>query len=54
MSDKLREAGEKMQAIGCLLTLLITVPVILTIFLGPLGLGISVAIILIWFLTRKK
>ena len=39
--DKIKQAGEKMQRIGCALTLMITIPLILTIFLGPLGLVIG-------------
>jgi hypothetical protein len=53
-ADKLKNAGEKMQSVGCLLTILITVPIALTLFLGPLGLGISIIIIVIWFASKKK
>jgi len=58
MDDKkLKQTGEKMQQIGCILTLLFTVPIILLIFLGVPGLivGILIAIIgIIGILSKKK
>lgn len=45
---KLDDVGSKIQSIGCLLTVLITIPIILiiglTIWLGPLGLIIGIII----------
>ncbi len=38
------KAGQKMQSLGCALTLLITMPIALTIFLGPLGLVIGIIV----------
>lgn len=53
-AKKVEEAGQKMQAWGCLLTVLITIPIILTIFFGPVGLGIGVFIAIIFLAGRKK
>ncbi|HZK00928.1 MAG TPA: hypothetical protein VFC79_13005 [Tissierellaceae bacterium] len=53
-AKKVEEAGQKMQAWGCLLTVLITVPVILTIFFGPIGLGIGALIAVLFLIGRKK
>ncbi len=39
--NKLRAAGEKMQRLGCMLTVLLTVPILLTLFLGIPGLIIG-------------
>lgn len=38
---KMQNAGEKMQGCGCLLTLVITVPLILSIWLGTAGMVIG-------------
>lgn len=51
--EKMQETGEKMQRLGCLLTVLLTIPIVLTIFLGPLGLGLGI-IIAILFLAGSK
>jgi len=53
---KLEETGKKLQNIGCLLTLMFTVPIVLTIFLGIPGLivGIIIAIIGIAGILSKK
>lgn len=47
IGEKMQNAGKNMQKWGCLLTLLITVPIILTISLGPLGIGISAVLIIL-------
>jgi len=53
---KLEETGKKLQNIGCILTLMFTVPIVLTIFLGIPGLiiGIIIAIICIAGILSKK
>jgi hypothetical protein len=53
---KLEEVGEKLQKIGCLLTLMFTVPIVLTLFFGIPGLiiGIIIAIIGIAGVLGKK
>ncbi len=53
-AKKVEEAGQKMQAWGCLLTVLITVPIILTIFFGPAGLGIGALIAILFLIGKKK
>lgn len=54
MEDKFKKAGNKMQAIGCLLTIVLTIPIILTFIFGPTGLVIGLVIGLIAFLVMKK
>ena len=39
--NKMQQTGEKMQKVGCAMTLLFTIPIILTIFLGIPGLIIG-------------
>lgn len=46
-SEQMQKIGKKVQRIGCLLTVLITIPILLTVFLGPLGLVIGI-IVFIW------
>lgn len=53
-AKKAEEFGQKAQAMGCLLTILLTIPIVLTIFLGPLGLGIGVVIAILFLISRKK
>lgn len=54
LSNKMQNAGKKMQKLGCLLTIVITVPLVLTVFLGPIGLGISVVLIVLYFIGKNK
>lgn len=54
LEQKAEEVGEKLQKWGCALTVLITTPIILTIFLGPIGLIISIGIIVLYFIGRNK
>lgn len=42
--NKLEATGKKMEKLGCLLTMLFTIPIILMIFFGPVGLGIGVIV----------
>lgn len=35
--SKMQDKGNKMSALGCSMTLGITIPIVLTIFLGPIG-----------------
>lgn len=54
---KMQETGKKMKGLGCLLTILITVPIILTLFLGPIGLvlgGIIFVVGLVGAFKSKK
>jgi len=53
---KVAETGKKLQKIGCALTLMFTIPIILTIFLGIPGLilGIILAVVGIVSLLSKK
>jgi len=53
---KIEETGKKLQKIGCLLTLAVTVPIVLTAFLGIPGLviGIFIALIAVVSMLRKK
>ena len=44
---KLEETGKKLEKIGCFLTLVLTVPIVLTIFFGIPGLAIGIIIALI-------
>jgi len=57
MDDKkIEQASKKMGHIGCLLTLIFTVPIVLTVFLGPIGLilGIVIAVLgVVGILSRK-
>lgn len=41
-SRKMLELGEKLRRFGFVATIGLTLPILLTIFLGPLGLGIGV------------
>lgn len=54
MVDKLREAGEKMQAIGCLLFIVFSVPLFLAILFGQAGLVVGVIISLVILGTSIK
>ncbi len=38
MSDKMKETGKKVQAMGCLLSAVITIPIIGLVVGGPFGL----------------
>lgn len=49
---KMEELGNNMQSLGCLLTVLLTIPIVLTIILGPLGLGISIVVIILFLMGR--
>lgn len=52
-----KKTGEKMQTLGCLLTLVVTIPLLLTVFLGPVGLIIGAVIailVVIGHLVNKK
>jgi len=53
---KMETTGKKIQGLGCLLTMLFTIPIVLTIFLGSFGLviGIFVAIIGLVGYFKKK
>jgi len=55
--DKIKQVGTKMQKLGCFLTLVLTIPIVLTLFLGVPGLiigGIIAIIAIISFLSQKK
>ncbi|MFO8059481.1 MAG: hypothetical protein R6U70_02320 [Bacillota bacterium] len=54
--DRLQKTSRKMQQLGCLLTALITVPVLGTLFLGIPGLimGIIIAGIVLIAQSKKK
>ena len=54
MQQKTRELGEKMQSLGCSLTVLFTIPLVATIFLGVPGLIISLFVIIFFFVAKKK
>ena len=57
MDDKkIEEVSKKIGNIGCLLTLIFTVPIVLTVFLGPVGLvlGIIIAVIGVIVILSKK
>lgn len=53
---KLEETGKKIQKIGCLLTLAVTVPIVLTALFGVPGLiiGVFIALIAIVGMLSKK
>ena len=53
---KLEETGKKLQKIGCLLTVAITVPIVLTVLLGVPGLiiGIIIAVVAVASMLGKK
>lgn len=53
-AKKVEEAGQRMQAWGCLLTILLTIPIVLTVIWGPVGLGIGVLIAILYLIGRKK
>ena len=54
LQQKTKEFGEKLQSIGCLLTVLLTIPIILTIVMGVPGLIISIIIIVAYLYGNKK
>jgi len=54
MQEKTKELGEKIQSLGCLLTVLFTIPLILTIFLGIPGSIIGFILIVFFFIAKKK
>ncbi|WP_350343163.1 hypothetical protein PRVXT_002446 [Proteinivorax tanatarense] len=54
IGEKLQNAGDKMNNCGCLMTVVITIPVILFLFLGPLGLLIALLIIVAYIAGNKK
>lgn len=43
--QKMENLGQNMQQLGCLLTMIITIPLLLIIFLGPVGVVISIVIV---------
>ncbi len=45
--EKIEEFGSKMQKAGCALTLIITIPIILTIWIGVIGLIIGCLIAIV-------
>ena len=54
---KMEAAGKNMQQLGCLLTMIITVPILLIAFLGPLGIAISVIFVVLGiagYVKKKK
>lgn len=56
MVDKLRETGEKMQAIGCLMTIVFSVPLLLIILFGMPGfvVGVIISLVVLWSAIKKK
>ena len=52
--EKTEELGKNLQSWGCALTIFLTIPIILFIFLGPIGLIISGAIIVLYLFSRNK
>jgi len=44
---KIEDVGKKLQDLGCLLTVIITIPILLTVFLGPLGFVIGAVIFIV-------
>ena len=52
--EDMKEKGEKMKSLGCMLTILLTIPLGLTIFFGVPGLIISAGIVVIYLIGRKK
>ncbi len=53
-AEKMKKTGEKMQAMGCLLTLVLTIPIVLLLFFGPVGLGVGVLIAVVGLAIRKR
>ena len=45
IEERTKDLGEKITSLGCLLTVVLTVPIILTVLLGPLGLFISAGVV---------
>lgn len=43
-AENMKKTGKKMEKLGCLLTLVITIPIILTVIMGPWGTAIGVII----------
>ena len=54
LQKKTQDLADKMQKWGCALTVLITIPLLLTAFLGPFGLVISGVIVILYLFGRKK
>ncbi|MGM0609408.1 MAG: HIRAN domain-containing protein [Candidatus Muiribacteriota bacterium] len=54
LQDKMQNAGQKMQKVGCLLTMLLTIPIVLTLFFGPFGFGLSIILIVLYFISKNK
>jgi len=52
--EKTEELGKNLQSWGCALTIFLTIPIILFVFLGPIGLIISGAIIVLYLFGRNK
>jgi len=54
LQEKTEEIGKKLRKWGCALTIFLTIPIILFVFLGPLGLIISGGIIVLYLIGRNK
>jgi len=54
--ENLKQVGKKIEQLGCILTLIFTVPIVLLLFLGAPGLiiGIIIAIIGVAGVLSKK
>lgn len=53
-SKKMKDTGEKMESLGCLLTILITIPLALIIFIGPVAGIIAGGIIAALYIAGRK
>lgn len=51
---KVQQVGKNFQGLGCLLTLFITIPLVLTIFFGPLGSVAGILIVILIGMVYKK
>ena len=54
LGGSFEKGGKGLSKAGGMLTMAITVPVLLTLFLGPLGFALSVAIVAIMIFGKKK
>lgn len=53
-SEKMKDTGKKMQKMGCLFTVLLTIPIALTIFLGIPGMVIGGIIFFVGLVSAFK
>ncbi len=51
---RMQDAGKNVQGMGCMLTVLITIPVVLGLIAGPAGFAVGVGVAVVYLLVSKK